>query len=327
MPADIRLASLTFNPNPPVADEPFTVYAQCRNLGDEGTGSFVARFQLDAAESIDISVDNIAPNDETYASWPHAAIAEGNHSVYCMLDAGHTVAEPEERFNQQTVYFQVHKRSLPPSDAHGDQQYDDNALAQAVVSQIGVRVNHWVALVVQAVEEWESETRQRIDQWDFNGDVQVDFMSVFGAFAQAVYSRVPGASTAMSVLKDAGDIYNAIRAYNGTTPLGEAGAKAKLRASAQDLKVGAGSSLRKATDGFEPRLEQWLSPSNDQSPLAFVEKGSTDPAYIGQLCDWLGFAPPTEATVTAPIKKELTDAFDKVFDNVAKQLWKESGYN
>ena len=327
MPADIRLSSISFNPSPPLVDEPFTIYAECLNIGAEGTGSFLAKFQLDASETIEATVDNLAPQETKYAMWPHTAIAAGNHSVFCLLDAGHAVKEPEERFNQQTLYFQVQNRATPPSDSHGDEYYDDNALAQALVSQVGVRVNHWIALVVQAVEEWESETRQRIDQWDFNGDVQVDFMGVFGAFAQAVVSHVPGAGTAMSVLKDAGEIYNAIRAYNGSTPITEATAKARLRASAQDLKVGAGASLRRATDGFETRLEQWLSPSNDHSPLAHVEKGSTDPAYIGQLADWLGFKDPTEATVTAPIKKELTDSFDKVFDAVAKEMWKASGYN
>jgi hypothetical protein len=327
MPADIRLSTLTFDPNPPVAEDPFTVYAQCLNVGNEGTGPFVARFQLDARESIDIKVDNIAPNESTWASWPHAAIAVGDHSVYCMLDAGHAVPESEERFNQQTVYFKVAKRSQPPSDAHGTEYYDDNALAEAVISQLGARVNHWMILVVQAVEEWESETRQRIDQWDFNGDVQVDFMGVFGAFAQAVLSRAPGASQAMSVIKDLGDIYNAIRAYNGTTPITEATAKARLRASAQDLKSGAGAALRTATDGYATRLTQWLSPSNDHSPLAHVEKGSTDPAYIASLCDWLGFPEANTQNTTTPIKKELTDSFDHEFDRVAKEMWKASGYN
>jgi hypothetical protein len=326
MPADIRLGSISFQPSPPLIDEPFTIYAEALNVGDEGTGNFVARFQLDAGESIDVAVDNISPGGSTYAMWPHAAIAGGNHSVYCMLDAGHAVAEPEERFNQQTVYFQVEARSLPPSDSGGTQEYDDNALAQAVVSELGIRVNHWMTLVVQAVEEWESETRQRIDTWDFNGDAPVDFMSVMWAFASAVGSHVPGASTAIGIVKDVNDIYTAIAAYAGTIALGEAGAKAKLKASALELKQGAGASLRQATDGFEDRLKNWLSPSNDQSPLAFVEKGSTDPAYIGQLCDWLGFAAPNTGNTTAPIKKELTDAFDKVFDAVAKQLWKEAGY-
>ena len=215
---------------------------------------------------------------------------------------------------------------MPPSDSDGSQQYDDNALAQAVVSQLGIRVNHWMTLVVQAVEEWESETRQRIDTWDFDGDVQVDFISVMWAFASAVGSRAPGASTALGIVKDVNDIYTAIQAYRGSAALGVAGAKAKLKASAQELKQGAGGALRKATDGFEDRLKNWLSPSNDSSPLAFVEKGSTDPAYIGQLCDWLGFTAPNEQNTTAPIKKELTDAFDKVFDAVAEQLWREKGY-
>ena len=326
MPADIRLGSITFNPSPPLTGEPFSCYAQCLNMGDEPTGSFLARFQLDDGQTQDVTVDNIPPGETVYATCPYSAIAAGDHSVYCVLDAGHSVAEPEERFNQQRQYFKVVARSLPPSDSDGSTQYDDDALALAVVGEMRDRVDHWMTLVVQAVEEWESETRQRIDQWDFNGDAQVDFMSVLWAFASAVGSRAPGASTALGIVKDASDIYNAIQAYRGTSALGEEGAKAKLKASALELKLGAGSSLRKATDGFGGRLSAWLSPDNDQSPLAFVEKGSTDPAYIAQLCDWLGLTEATEANTTAPIKKELTDSFDKVFDDVAKQLWKEAGY-
>ena len=217
MPADIRLGSITFNPSPPVAGEPFSCYAQCLNLGDEGTGSFIARFQLDAGQTQDVTVDNIPPGETLYATCPYAALAAGDHSVFCLLDAGHSVAEPEERFNQQTQYFKVGARSLPPSDSDGSTSYDDNALAQAVANEMRDRVDHWMTLVVQAVEEWESETRQRIDQWDFNGDAQVDFMSVLWAFASAVGSRAPGASTALGIVKDATDIYNAIQAYRGTS--------------------------------------------------------------------------------------------------------------
>lgn len=327
MPADIRLSSITFNPSPPVAGEPFTIYAQCLNVGDEGTGQFIARFLIDGSETIDNHVDNIAPNESAYAWCPHAGMAEGNHSVHCTLDAGHTVAEPEERFNSQTQYFTVSKHAAAPADTNGSEYYDDNALATAVKAEVSSRVNHWMLLVVQAVDEWDAETQQRIEQWDFNGDVQVDLMGVVAAFGQAVASRIPGGSTAMGVVSDANSIISAIRAYAGNPPLTEAGAKAKLRTSVQHVRSGAGTSLRKATDGYETRLAQWLSPDNDNSPLAQVQKGSTDPAFVAQITDWLGFTPANEGNTTEPIKKELTDSFNVVFEQVAKQMWKESGYN
>ena len=159
MPADIRLGSITFNPSPPVAGEPFSCYAQCLNLGDEGTGNFIARFQLDAGR-VDRRRGRQHPSrrDACTRRARTRRSPSGDHSVFCLLDAGHSVAEPEERFNQQTQYFKVAARSLPPSDSGGTEQYDDNALAQAVVGEMRDRVDHWMTLVVQAVEEWESET-------------------------------------------------------------------------------------------------------------------------------------------------------------------------
>src|SRR5687768_620692 len=131
MAADIRLGSIRFEPSPPLAEEPLTFWAECLNLGDEGTGDFVARFQLDSAETFEIGLGNIPPGESAFAMWPHDPIAGGNHMVYCLLDAEHAVPEAEERFNQLTQYFEVTARSLPPSDAEGTEYYDDNALASA----------------------------------------------------------------------------------------------------------------------------------------------------------------------------------------------------
>jgi CARDB len=325
VPADIRLGSIRFDPHPPLVEEPITFYAECLNVGDEPTGEFVAKFQLDASESFEVEVPNIPPGDTVYASWPHTPIAGGNHSIYCLLDAGGRVPEPEERYNQQTQYFEVGTRELPPSDSDGTEYYDDNAVAGAVVNQAGVRVNHWISLVLQAAEEWEGESEQRIKAWEAEGEAPVDFMSVAWAFASAVISHTPGASQGMAVIENVSEIYDKIQEFHGEAT-DEKAAKARLEAEVRRLKKGAGAALRDATNGFEGRLQAWLSPKNDESPLTFVEKGSTDPAYIGELCDWLGFVEPTEANTTVPIKKELTEAFDKVLEDVNRALFREMGY-
>ena len=326
MPADIRLAGIQFEPEPQVVGEPITFYAECLNIGDDGTGEFIAKFLLDGTEAFEIGVDNIPPGDRAYALWPHVAISKGTHSIYCFLDATHSVPEPEERFNQQTVYFEVRDRALPPSDADGSEYYNDEALAGAVADQLGIRVNHWISLVIQAVDEWADEAERRIEAWNLDGDVDVGFMGVVAAFGKAVISHVPGASQGMAVIEGASSIYDAVLAARGSAPMGASGAKAKLRAEVFELKQGAGSALRRTTDGFQARLAAWLSPKNDQSPLTFVEKGSTDPSYVGELCDWLGFPMPTGSNTTEPIKQELGEAFEEVFNQVATSLEKEMGY-
>lgn len=326
MTADIRLTGIQFDPEPQVIDDPITFYAECLNVGDEGTGEFVARFLLDNTEDFEIGVDNIPPGERAYAVWPHTAIAKGRHFIHCYLDSTQVVPEPESRFNQQTVHFEVGDRALPPSDADGTEYYDDADLAAAVADQLGNRVLHWIALVIQAVEEWGDEAVQRIEAWDLDGDVDVGFLGVVHAFAQAVISHVPGASQGMAVIEGAADIYEAVVRARGDAPLGAAGAKAKLRAEVIELKGGAGSALRETTDGFQARLAAWVSPKNDQSPLTFVEKGSTDPSYVGELCDWLGFPMPTESNTTGPIKQELREAFEDTFNRVATALEEEMGY-
>jgi len=326
VPADIRLTGIQFEPSPQLVDEPITFYAECLNNGDEGTGEFVAKFILDGTEAFEIGLDSIAPGERAYGIWPHVAIAKGDHSIYCLLDATHVVAEPEKRFNQQSVYFVVKDRALPPSDADGDEYYNDEALAGAVADQLGIRVNHWISLVIQAVDEWADEADRKIEAWNLDGDVDVGFLGVVAAFGKAVSSHVPGASQGMAVIEGASSIYDAVQAARGNSPMGASGAKAKLRAEIYELKQGAGSALRGATDGFQARLGAWLSPKNDQSPLTFVEKGSTDPSYVGELCEWLGFPMPTESNTTEPIKQELREAFEEVFKQVATELEKEMGY-
>ena len=326
MPADIRLAGIQFEPEPKVVGEPVTFYAECQNAGDDGTGEFLARFILDGTETFEMPVDNLAPGETSYAIWPHEPIAEGHHSIYCMLDAAHVVPEPEERYNQQTIYFEVHQRSLPPSDADGTEYYSDDDLATAVSDQIGIRVDHWMALVIQAVDEWADEAERRIEAWNADGEAPVGFIGVIAAFQKAVIEHVPGASQGMSIIHSASDIYDAVQAARGEAPMGASGAKAKLRAEIFELKQGAGAALRGATDGYQTRIAAWLSPKNDQSPLTWVEKGSTDPSYVGQLCDWLGFAVPTEVTTTEPIKHALREAFEEEFNRVATELEKERGY-
>ena len=46
---------------PAIRDEPLTFFAECINLGDEATGEFVARFELDNQDQFEAPISNVAP--------------------------------------------------------------------------------------------------------------------------------------------------------------------------------------------------------------------------------------------------------------------------
>lgn len=86
-----------------------------------------------------------------------------------------------------------------------------------------------------------------------------------------------------------------------------------------------GTGLRQAIKGFDGRIRNYLSTDNDTSPLVNVEKGSTDPEYIGQLVTWLGFPEVDESNTTLPIKQEMAGAFEKVMWEVNRELQRAAG--
>jgi hypothetical protein len=41
------------------------------------------------------------------------------------------------------------------------------------------------------------------------------------------------------------------------------------------------------------------------------------------LADWLGVPVPDEANTTVPIKREMMEGFERVMEDVNRQLWRE----
>jgi hypothetical protein len=324
MPADLRIAQFVTDPYRPEAMGPFRFMVECANVGDEGTGPFVVRFELDQAESAELSVHNVAPHESEWVSWPHDGMGAGDHHIYCLLDAAHAVPEPESQRNQQSRYFEVAEIEFPPQDASGDVDYDDEALANAVIDRITARVNRWLILAVQAVDEWEIDAKKRVADYN-DADATVDPFPVIFAFAEAVIKRLPGMSTALGIIEDASGLVGLVRSNMGDEHMGLVGARARLIAAIDELKVATGAAIRQAIKGHEARLLARLSPENNDSPLHQIEYGSTDPEYVAALADWLGVPDPNEENTTEPIKKAMMEGFERVMEDVNRQLFREVG--
>jgi hypothetical protein len=328
MAADIRLSSITIEPSPRTGEDPLTFWAECLNVGDEPTGDFIARFELDSAEWFEVPVGNIPPGEMAWAAWPHDALVSGDHFVRCILDAHATVPEPDERHNQQTQHFEVAALEFPPQAVDGDEYYDEVALFNDVISLAKGRVALWLGFAVQAVEEWETAASARVDAFDWDGDADVDFGSVLWALSTTVMACVPGgAGMALGIMQQGFDLIGTLYAYFGDGYLGEEGAKKRLAKAVVDLKGAAGPSIRASIAGHEERLRERLDPAAADNPLTWVEWGSNDPSYVAAICDWLGIVDPDEQNTTVPIKQGLDSSFQAVVEDVTKQLLREEGYD
>ncbi len=320
MPADLRITSLDTDPHRPEAAEPITFRVECANVGNEGTGPFVVRFQLDNADSVELPVQTVAAGETELVKWPHAGLRQGDHHIECVLDAAHAVPEPEERRNRQTVQFKVHEIEFAPQHARGTADYDDDALADAVVGAIVDRANLWLTFALEAVDAWKDEATARVEREYADTPATVDTASTILAFAQTVISRVPGVSTGMGFIQDAATLGGLLRAHMGSDHLSLAGARAKLLKAIDELKTAMKQGLQAAIEGYDGRLAVRLSADNTNSPLAEVEWGSTDPAYVRTLADWLGIPQPTAANTTAPIKEQLMKDLESLMADVDRQL-------
>ncbi|MBA2283705.1 MAG: hypothetical protein H0W25_21060 [Acidimicrobiia bacterium] len=325
MPADLRIADLVTDPYHAEVGQPVAFLVNCHNVGDEGTGPFAVRFELDNQEYANFDTRGLGPGEDDWVRWPHDPLTEGAHHIYCLLDSTHAVPESEERHNQKSVHFQVTQPDRPPQDADGDEYYDDENLASLVAAGVIGRVNTWLGLAVQAVEEWGREAEGMVAAEYADVDATFDTAPVLFAFVQATAKHLPGVSTGMGVIEDAATLLGLVQGAMGNKHMTMADARAKLFAAIPEIQAATGAGLRQAIQGFDGRIRAHLSPDNDSSPLVNVEKGSLDPAYIGSLVTWLGFPEVDESNTTLPIKQEMVDAFEQVTWEVNRELQRAAG--
>jgi hypothetical protein len=126
-------------------------------------------------------------------------------------------------------------------------------------------------------------------------------------------------------MKDVWGLVELVRSNMGDQHMGLAGARARLIAAIDEIKLATGAAIRQAIDGYPARLNAYLSPDNDNSPLSLVERGSTSSDYVASLADWLGVPESNEENTTKPIKREMMEGFKRVMEDVDRQLWREGG--
>ena len=225
--------------------------------------------------------------------------------------------------------FEVTPVEFPPQDVYAEAGYDKAQLFKELIDVLRDRINLWVVLSVQAIERFEGPALQRIDDldWDGDTDADADFASVLWAFSSIVLSHVPGVGQVLGVVKEGVDLLALLKDELGNGYRGEAGAKAQLRRAVTELKEAAHQALLQSIEGYDDRLIEHLSPRREHSPLRDIEWGSSDPGYLNTLSDWLGVPQPTVGNTSDPIRSALNEEFDAVLEQVARQYWREQGYD
>ena len=273
MPADLRISQLVVEPQNPEAMAPLRFSAECANVGDEGTDPFSVFFELDQADNVAMTVQNVPPQATEWVSWDHDGIGAGNHFIHCEIDVSNAVPESDENnLQSRSVYFTVADIEFAPQDARGETDYDKVAMANAVIAAINGRVGLWFTYAVQATEEWEIEAKRRVAADYGDADATVDAAPVIAAFAEAMLNYVPGMSTALGIMKDVYELGGLVRSYMGDQPIGLVGARARLTAAIDDVKLATGAVIRQQIQGADGRLRARLSPTN---PTVRCNRSST----------------------------------------------------
>jgi hypothetical protein len=326
MAADLRIREFSTDPSRPEGGDPIVFVAECVNVGDEGSGPISVRFEIDKAEYRDFHLDTIAAGASEWVAWNHEGMSQGDHFVWCKVDFDNEVAEPEEDKNSKSLYFKVHEIEFAPVDARqGEANFNKREMAKELIRETNERVNLWLQFALRATTEWGKEAQKFVVAEYADVDATFDTIPVLFAFTQAVAQHLPGMSTAMGVIEDIHELGNLVNGAMGDKHMTLPDARAKLIEAISEIQTATGDGLQAAVEGYDKRIEGRLTDSNPDSPVHQIEYGSDEPTYIGSLVDWLGVPAPTTANTTEPIKKEMSEAFEKVTWEVNRQLQKAAG--
>ena len=327
MGANVQILRLITNPERVEAADPFHFMVEFTNQGDETTGVFPVRFELDGgADALEVDSPDVAPGGTDWAYWAHGGLREGNHSIYCRLDPGQTVLRGGGPHHEQTIYFEIHEIEFAPQDASGNEDYDEDALANAVATAILLRIGQWVSAADHAVNQWQKAADERVkDYIDAHTAPTLELDPFVEAIGEVILNHLPVVSEAKEMTEKVMAEFNMgglIRAgiagaYNAVNTAHE-----RLNRAVEEIASATIDAIHRSVLGADGRVREYLSfKTNDGSgPLIGVEFGSLDPAYIGSLADWLGVPEPSEANTTQPIQDGMTHEFEVVLAMVDRQL-------
>jgi hypothetical protein len=209
---------------------------------------------------------------------------------------------------------------MPPQYAgvYPDPKDTEGKVLAAVQTLATDRLNLRITFVLDAVSEFESAANLHIDQLQYDRDATYSFDPILVSFAKVVIDFFPPTKIANSVVSTVMDGIQS--SYTQKLEGGLTGAKLQLHASVAALVQATRERATLAASSVLERLRQII-----EDGMTWVDSASTDPDYVGALCDWMGFPPPTRENTVNPVRQALENPFFGVYQAVRAQLLRTQG--
>jgi hypothetical protein len=172
--------------------------------------------------------------------------------------------------------------------------------------------------MLEAVDEFETAANLHIDELEYEHDASYSFSPVLTSFASVAVNSFPPTAAVTSVVST---VMGGIESdYEEKLRTGLSGAKLRLRASVAAFV----QASRKKTTEIAPAVLKQL-PEIVEDAMTWVDSASTDPEYVGALCDWMGFVLPTRENTVNPVRQALENPFFGIYQAVRAQLLRIQG--
>jgi hypothetical protein len=209
---------------------------------------------------------------------------------------------------------------MPPQYAgsYSDPQDTEGHVRRAIEREAGDRLSLWTTLMLEAVDEFETAANLHIDELEYEHDVAYDFSPVLTSFASAAINSFPPTAAVTTVVTT---VLEGVQSdYEDRLRTGLSGAKLQLHASVAAFA----QASRKSTTETAPAVLKQL-PEIVEDAMTWVDSASTDPEYVGAMCDWMGFALPTRENTVNPVRQALENPFFGIYQSVRAQLLRIQG--
>lgn len=209
---------------------------------------------------------------------------------------------------------------MPPQYAgsYDDPHDTEGHVARAIEREAGDRLNLWTTLMLEAVDEFETAAQLHIDELEYEHDASYDFSPVMTSFVSVALSSFPPTATVTSIVSTV--MGGVEESYDEKLATGLSGAKLKLHASVAAFA----QASRKTTTEVAPAVLKEL-PNIVDDAMTWVDSASTDPEYVGAMCDWMGFVLPTRENTVNPVRQSMENPFFGIYQGVRAQLLRTQG--
>jgi len=214
---------------------------------------------------------------------------------------------------------------MPPMDvSRGHHAGDRDTITALHIEKAERRVGERVGYLLFAVDEFASHAGAHIDDHlkGFTGDAEFMFgpvvdglISAVGTvlFPEAEFAKIAFEAASKIIVDGLKDAVESQRSH-------EPSATAKLHSAVETLA----SQVRVREIHAIEEAKKHV-PAAVQAGVAQIPEFSSDPAWIEQTCDWLGFPEPDQHSIAAPVRQWLEYEFVGLLARVQAEVEREHG--